>query len=319
MLARFRHQWFLLSLLGVVASGILLASVASAERLAPITDNAAIRHIIVATVLFLMALPQQPGDLWKTMRRPTAPLLAVAINFGVLPIVAWSISGWLSVPMAHGLMVAAATPCTMASAAVWTRRAGGNDGAAIMVTILTNLTCFAVTPLWVSITTSATGSSIELVPLIQKLAIVVVAPMILAQLLRRWSVVSEWADRQRQLSATVAQYGILTMVFIGSIRMGQWLLNDVANGFTILELVKMLLAVWFLHLSMWLLGIASGRAFGLSRLDWIAVGFSGSQKTLMVGLQMALDCGFTILPMVCYHISQLLIDTVLADHLAKKK
>ena len=59
--------------------------------------------------------------------------------------------------LAVGLLVAAAAPCTLASAAVWTRRAGGNDAVALMVTIGTNLTCFVVTPLWLLVTTGRAG------------------------------------------------------------------------------------------------------------------------------------------------------------------
>ena len=47
----------------------------------------------------------------------------------------------------------------------------------------------------------------------------------------------------------------------------------------------------------------------------IAVGISGSQKTLMVGLQVCLDLGITILPMVAFHVAQLLVDTLIADRM----
>ena len=53
----------------------------------------------------------------------------------------------------------------------------------------------------------------------------------------------------------------------------------------------------------------------LNRADQISVGFAGSQKTLMVGLQVAIDLGINVIPMVAYHISQLLIDTLVADRL----
>ena len=45
----------------------------------------------------------------------------------------------------------------------------------------------------------------------------------------------------------------------------------------------------------------------------IAIGLSGSQKTLMVGLQIAIDCGVSVIPMITYHLGQLLIDTIVAD------
>ena len=48
--------------------------------------------------------------------------------------------------------------------------------------------------------------------------------------------------------------------------------------------------------------------------EQLAVAFAGSQKTLMVGLAIALPFGgLTVLPMLVFHIEQLLIDTLLAD------
>jgi len=63
-----------------------------------------------------------------------------------------------------------------------------------------------------------------------------------------------------------------------------------------------------------------GRAAGLPREDWIAVGIAGSQKTLMIGLVMALalDLGIGMLPMIGYHAVQLIIDTIVADRLAAR-
>ena len=45
----------------------------------------------------------------------------------------------------------------------------------------------------------------------------------------------------------------------------------------------------------------------------IAIGIAGSQKTLMVGLQIAIDCGVSVIPMLVYQLCQLVIDTVVAE------
>jgi len=53
-------------------------------------------------------------------------------------------------------MVVAATPSSLASAAVWTRRAGGNDVVAMLIGIVINLSCFLVTPIWLKWSTGQT-------------------------------------------------------------------------------------------------------------------------------------------------------------------
>ena len=60
-------------------------------------------------------------------------------------------------------------------------------------------------------------------------------------------------------------------------------------------------------------GILLAKRAGIDRSAQIAVGIAGSQKTLMVGLQIAIDLGVSVIPMLAYHIGQLIIDTIIAD------
>jgi sodium/bile acid cotransporter 7 len=110
------------------------------------------------------------------------------------------------------------------------------------------------------------------------------------------------------------------MVLIGAVECGERL--DVATGESILStrnVMLMVLAVAAVHITL----LASG--FGLSKMlrfpqaDAIAVAFSGSQKTMMVGAYLALSVGpLAILPMVAYHAVQLVLDTLIADALRKR-
>ena len=80
----------------------------------------------------------------------------------------------------------------------------------------------------------------------------------------------------------------------------------------------MIVAVLGIHLLMLALGMFVARFVGMSRPDQIAVGISGSQKTLMVGLQNGMELNITIIPMVIYHVGQLLLDTFIADVLRRR-
>ena len=60
-------------------------------------------------------------------------------------------------------------------------------------------------------------------------------------------------------------------------------------------------------------GVVIGKFLRFTREDQIAVAFAGSQKTLTVGLLVAMALQVSILPMVWYHVSQLFIDTLIAD------
>ena len=66
------------------------------------------------------------------------------------------------------------------------------------------------------------------------------------------------------------------------------------------------------------LGISTGRLLQLPREDYLAVGFAGSQKTLMVGLVICVELGVLLIPMVLYHVAQLFVDTLFADYFRQR-
>jgi solute carrier family 10 (sodium/bile acid cotransporter), member 7 len=186
----------------------------------------------------------------------------------------------------------------------------------MLVTLVTNGICFLVTPLWLTIMTGQRlgGDSLAPTSLISDLALLVVLPMFLAQVLRLIPTVGLFATRRKVALGVVAQLGILYMIFVGSIQMGLTMAHSQQDQGAI-PLLGMVVVVMTVHLGCLWLGILLSRSVGLPREDQIAVAFSGSQKTLMVGLQVSLELGITILPMITYHIGQLLADTVVADRM----
>ena len=74
------------------------------------------------------------------------------------------------------------------------------------------------------------------------------------------------------------------------------------------------------HLVLFAMGWYWTKAIGAPRADMLAAAISGSQKTLAVGLSVAMEFGpLAILPMIVYHTLQLLIDAVLVEKLGEKR
>jgi sodium/bile acid cotransporter 7 len=290
-------------------------------RLKPLADAGWIRTYTVALAMFLMALPLQGSAIWNALRRPWATLLAVAVTFGLLPLIAWGVSFGLSPELKGGLLVAAVTPCTMASATVWTRKAGGNDTAATVVTVVTNLVCFLVTPMWMYLMTGESNrqSLGDVGKMVVQLLLTVVLPVVVAQTLRMRPVVAQFAMRRKYALGLASQWCILLMVLIGAINTGKQLGGEESQGMALLNVAAMIVAVLFVHLTSFWLGYFLAKGLGLRWGDQVAVAFAGSQKTLMVGMNVSMGAGFSVLPMVTYHIGQLFIDTLLADWLKKRQ
>jgi sodium/bile acid cotransporter 7 len=318
----FIHRWFLLALIAVIVGGAYFSAplTRSLARLPHSWEN-----VLIAAVMFLMALPLDARAIGRALRWPTATFLGAATNFIVPPLVACAIAPLLAVvsrDLALGLLIAASVPATISSAAVWTRRAGGNDAVALLVSMVTNLSCFAVTPLLLAVTAGAQIDGTQFRPggMMVRLALIVALPIVLAQALRLVPRVAFWSARRKTPLGVACQFGMLTMVFTGVVQCGEKLRATGTDGIGWLGWAATIAAVLVVHLAA--LGAAQGlgRLLRMPREDWIALGFAGSQKTLLVGLGIAIGYAnvfgpLAVLPMVAYHITQLLVDTLIADRL----
>lgn len=312
-----RH-WFLVALAVLLAIG-LTQGTALEGLVAQLPRNA-----IVAAVMFLMALPMQFRELTTALGNVRASGLALGLNVVAAPLLAWGLSYLLPPSLALGLVITAAVPCTLASAAVWTRRGGGNDAIALLVTLVTNLACFLVLPFWVGL---YRGESFDLregmgAKLAWDLFWLVVVPVIVAQGLRLWAPLAAFATTHKLPFSMSAQIGLLAMVFIGASEAGRrldMLAPSASSGIGPVDWGLMLGSILTVHLILFAGGWWGGAALGISLPDRLAVALSGSQKTLMVGVYVALEIdGLAALPLVAYHVTQLLVDTLLVDRLRPK-
>lgn len=305
-------HWFLLALTAVVVTAFGLA-----EPLAFLLDFRWLRLLIVASVLFLMSLPLHLGAFTRVLLRPQAALLAAVINLAVAPLLCLPWLGLLDAELAGGLAVALSTPSTLASGAVWTRRSGGNDVTALMVTVLTNLSCVVLTPLWLQwLVDQDSVAEIPLSAQVGKLTLLVVVPIVLAQLVRGIGPVGKWATAEKKRLSVLAQMGLLYIVLLGTL--GSALRWQEAGAATAMQWALLLSAIVVVHLVLFGLGLGLSGILRLDSRDRRAVAISGSQKTLMVGAEMGLSLGLSVLPLVMYHLFQLFADTFLADWMKRR-
>jgi len=305
----FKKNWFLLTLLLALLVGYM-----QSNRLEVLTSYPTANWIIVAVTMFLMAWPIQFGHLQNALLRPAAPGLACMLNVAFIPLIVWPFLPFFGDGLAGGVVVAAATPCTLATASVWTRRAGGDDAVSMLVTLITNGTCFFVMPMWIFWQTGEQLPPELLTGTVYKLFLFVVLPIAAGQLMRsnpRWA---QWGTSHKPLLSGLALVGILIMVLIGAVSMGLRV-TQVGHSISPLELFQVILFLTALHSGVFWLGIATGKWLGFRREEWIAIGFSGSQKTLMIGLTVAITLEFSIIPIIVFHSAQLIVDTAFADRI----
>jgi sodium/bile acid cotransporter 7 len=308
------RQWFLLAL----AAGGALALWEPA--LFGWADHANLR-LTVAVALFLMAWTMPGRSLARAAARPWAAAWAMAISYGLLPPLAWLAGRLLAPDYAVGLVIIASVPCTLASAVLWTRRARGDEAAALLVTLATTATSWLVTPLWL---VALTGTAVELDAAAMMLDLVrsLVLPVALGQACQAAGPLARLAARYRTPLSAVSQLLILVILLKALAGVGVKL-HEGAPGIGVAPVLGVAAACVVVHLAALAFGLWSGRAIGLGRGERAAVAFSCSQKTLPVA--MLLFEGYfqaayplAVLPLAFYHFGQLLVDTFVADALAPR-
>lgn len=312
MWAKLTKQWFLIALAIVFAAGCL-----AAESLDPWVKTPGLRSGVMFAVMWAMGVTLPADTIRKSLTRPAPTALAIGMNMFLVPLLALPASGWLPDSEFGGLFVASIVPCTLAGASVWTRKAGGDDAIAMMTTVVTNLACVIVAPIGIWIVLSE-RVEIHAADQIGRLSLLVVAPLILAQSMRRFGL-HGWADRHKSTITATAQLGILVMVLLGAAATG---MSSDAGSAGIRErwhIFALLLGTTLaIHVLTLIFGVLAAQACGMRRGQQIAIGIAASQKTLMVGLQIAMDLGVSVLPMLLYHSGQLFLDTWIAQRWRKR-
>ena len=313
MWASLTKHWFLTALAICFAVGYFGAS-----SLKPLLEMTLLRSGVVFVVMWAMGVTLQADTIRRSMTRPFPSLLAIAINVAVVPLLCLPTMWLLPEKLFGGLFVTAIVPCTLASASVWTRKAAGDDSIAMMTTVVTNLACVLVVPLGILLMLSQ-QAEIDVAQQVSKLTIVVVVPLLLAQVMRRFGAAT-WADRNKPRLSMLGQVGILVMVVFGAISSAT-MVDQAGAAVTAISwgsLALLVVAAATVHTLALCFGVMIARGFQLARPSQIAIGIAGSQKTLMVGLQIAIDCGVSVIPMLVYHLSQLVIDTIVAERWKRK-
>ena len=327
------QRWFLISLTGLIAFGLVLGL--NVPHVKQVTDR--INPLLTtATILFLMSFSLETRQLQAALRTPLPVALGAVLNIGMAPLIDIGLMP-LQQPLdfRYGLLIASIVPCTMAAASVWTRKAHGNDAISLLVTLVTNTLSIATIPVWLMLATYwfplssiqsatpafGTGPILDLHDTVVELLAGVLIPILAGQILRQPAAISDWVTRHRIAISAIAQVLILVMVWAAAVKGGYRLARSQLNiGLTQVAVVWG--SVIVVHLATLYAGLILSRSLHVSRGDQIAVAFAGSQKTLPVGLLLSdtlsrqAGLSFAVFPMLMYHASQLFIDTVIAERFA---
>ncbi|MBR90830.1 MAG: hypothetical protein CMO66_06125 [Verrucomicrobiales bacterium] len=221
------------------------------------------------------------------------------------------------------MMIMAAQAGSLASAIALTLMSGGNRELALICTLGSNSLTVLLTPFILEqsidpayIRELSGGNDLEfpLLKMIWKMVVCVLLPIAAGQLLRHWF--WETTEKVRPVIRVVPQLIILLFVYTGFAAAATQLGSNAGIA------GRFLVACMLLHLMLLGLNSVISGALNLSWADRTAVILSGSQKTLPNGIYIwgtfFAQNPYGAIPLVLYHLFQLVVDTLLVPWFEKK-
>lgn len=314
-----RH-WFLIGMVLVIALAALVPTVGA--RGGPLRPEITL-HLAVAAAFLVSGMTLPLSRLRAASGQWRLHLFVQGFSFVLVPALVWlalPVLHWCgaSEVLAHGFIVLACLPTTIASCVIFTRTAGGNEAGALCNSVLGNLLGLVVTPALLLLLLSANGDA-PITAVLTQLSLEVLLPLLLGQLAQ--VVAGRYAgsfERLRPLPSVFLLY-LIFCVFCATFSTA---LPTGAGHDLLIGLVGVaLLHIVLLAVCWWLTAI---HGLGFTRGDRIAALFCGTQKTLALGVPMVSILyghhpllAWLTLPLILYHPLQLMVSGVVAARLGK--
>ena len=315
---RFRLPSFLSPFILLLITVPLIATALPARAAAAdVLDHATVAAVCL--LFFLHGAKLTPADARAGFTRWQFQLVVLACTFIVFPLLGIAItllpSSILSPVMATGFLFLAILPSTVQSSIAFTSIARGNVALAVSSASISNVLGVVFTPILAGV---LLGSTVQITPK-SLLGIFgeLVVPFVAGQLLHKR--MSGFLARNRRLVSIVDQGSVLLVVYAAfsiGVTQGLWTVVPPSQLLSVIAVSVVLLAV--------VLGafFGLGKAMRLPREDAIVLLFCGSKKSQVSGLPMATllfpaaQVGMYVLPLMIFHIIQLLVCAVLANRYA---
>lgn len=311
-LKRLGIDTYMLLLIATVAVGLILPVQAGAA-----TGLSQVTFWAVVLLFFLYGAKLDSAAVRAGLLNLRLQGLTFGVTFGLFPLLglglAFVFGELLGPDLTLGLIFLAVLPSTVQSSIAFTGMAGGNVPAAICAASLSNLIGVVLTPALVALLLHQGGGAINGAAIV-KIAVQILLPFIVGQLVR--PLVGSFVQRHKAATLFVDRGAILLIVYsafsAGTVS-GLWSAIPVPS----LILLYVVVVVW-LSVAMVIVTCA-GRVCSLPDADRTVLLFCGSTKSLASGLPIATalvpaaTLGATVLPLMLYHLTQLLVCALIAQ------
>ena len=309
---------FLLGIFAVAALASLFPATGTAEDVL-----GWVTRIAIALLFLIYGARLSPRDAWNGVKHWRLHSVILACTYLLFPALGLAlrilVPGVISDDLYTGMLFLCLVPSTVQSSIAFTSIARGNVAGAVVSASFSNIIGVFVTPLLVIALMTTTGSVTIDPSSVLDIALQLLLPFAVGQLMRPW--VTGWLTRHSAPTKLVDRGSILLVVFAAfseSMNQNVWSSVPVWRIGIVVAVCAALLAVvlaitWY-----------GGKWLGFAFEDRVVLLFCGSKKSLASGLPMAAvlfvgqPVGLIVLPLLIFHQIQLMVCTVIAQHLARR-
>jgi len=210
-------------------------------------------------------------------------------------------------------------PSTVSSSVVMVSLAKGNIPAAIFNASLSGIIGVIITPFWLGFFLDA-SEGFSFADVFLKLLYQIIIPLILGFALHR--ILESFVNRYKS-KLSLFDKSIIVLIVYDSF--SKSFAANIFNDLSILDLGLILLGVLAIFFAVFGLSGWISQLFGFNREDKITARFCGTKKSLVHGSVMAkiifgnsAGAGLFLLPIMLFHISQLILIFIFAERYAKE-
>ena len=307
-------------MLKMLAGAVALAAflpVSDAGR--PIADGVANAAVFVLFLLNGMRIAR--GEIARGLRNWRFLVPLILWVFGAMALAGWALekvgAGLLPPMIAVGFLYLGALPSTVQSATSYTSIAQGNVGMSVISAALLNiLGVFVTVPVFLLMGGSGEGAiGWETA---ERIALILLLPFAIGQVIQGWT--KPFIARHQPKIVWIDRFVIALAVYVafsGAVEQNIWSRVHPLGWLVLAGLVVAFLLV--ANLGAWFLG----GALHLPHKDRISFLFAGAQKSAAVGVPLATIlfapdvAGFIVVPLLLYHLVQLVVAAPVADRLRR--
>ncbi|WP_029036498.1 bile acid:sodium symporter family protein [Salinimicrobium xinjiangense] len=282
-----------------------------------------ITDIGIGFIFFFYGLKLSPAEFKAGFYNYRVHIIIQLTTFVLFPMLTLTFAPFFDTGTASDLWLAlfflGALPSTVSSSIVMVSLARGNLPTAIFNASLSGLIGIVATPLWMSLFMAA-SSDFEFGAVVQKLVIQIILPLIIGLFLQKFL-----GDLARKHSKKISFFDKTIIILIVYSSFSSAFSSQLFTTVGPVDLLKLLIIVTILFFAVYFgLGLIS-RLMNLGVEDEIAAKFCGTKKSLVHGSVMvkvifgnsAANALF-LLPIMLYHILQLLVIAVFAESYRKR-